>query len=138
MMRLKTALLLACCLLLGACATNAAIREQFEKSVKGYNQMLRWQEVESAGITYMDPELREPFMKAAADMRKKEVTITDYRIISSEFLPDTESAVVTAEFDYYILPSNRIKTVVYRQQWHYKKHNSTKSWLLDSGLPQFE
>lgn len=134
----KLGLLLLCCLLLGACATNAAIREEFEKSVKGYNQMLRWQEVEAAGMTYMEPELREAFMKSAEDIRKKSVTITDYRILASECLPDKGSASATAEFDYYILPSNRIKTLTYQQQWSYEKNNGKKGWLLKSGLPPFE
>ncbi|RII31129.1 MAG: hypothetical protein CXR30_04825 [Geobacter sp.] len=134
----KLGLLLLCCLLLGACATNAAIREEFEKSVKGYNQMLRWQEVEAAGMTYMEPELREAFMKSAEDIRKKSVTITDYRILTSECLPDKGSASATAEFDYYILPSNRIKTLTYQQQWSYEKNNGKKGWLLKSGLPPFE
>lgn len=134
----KLGLLLLCCLLLGACATNAAIREEFEKSVKGYNQMLRWQEVEAAGMTYMEPELREAFMKSAEDIRKKSVTITDYRILASECLPDKGSASATAEFDYYILPSNRVKTLTYQQQWSYEKNNGKKGWLLKSGLPPFE
>lgn len=134
----KLGLLLLCCLLLGACATNAAIREEFEKSVKGYNQMLRWQEVEAAGMTYMEPELREAFMKSAEDIRKKSVTITDYRILTSECLPDKGSASATAEFDYYILPSNRVKTLTYQQQWSYEKNNGKKGWLLKSGLPPFE
>jgi len=134
----KSGLLLLCCLLLGACATNTAIREEFEKSVKGYNQMLRWQEVEAAGMTYMEPDLREAFMKSAEEMRKKSVTITDYRILTSECLPDKGSASVMTEFDYYILPSNRIKTLTYQQQWSYDKNNGKKGWLLKSGLPPFE
>lgn len=134
----KPALILLCCLMMGACVTRPSIREAFEKSVKGYNQMLRWQEVEAAGITYVEPELREDFMKSAGTIRKNRVTITDYRILTSEYLPDKESGVVIAEFDYYTLPSNRIKTLTYRQQWSYHEIDDKKSWRLKSGLPAFE
>jgi hypothetical protein len=135
---LKKGLLLLCCLMATACSVpNSTIREQFEKNVKAYNRMLRWHEIESAG-TYLEPEQRDEFMKAAADIKKREVTITDFRILTSECLPDKGTGEVMAEFDYYILPSNRIKTQNYHQDWVYRDINEHKSWMLKSGLPPFE
>lgn len=139
MMRfVKPVLILLCCLLMCACANQTAIREEFEKSMKGYNKMLRWQEVENAGMIYLEPEQRELFMDSAETLRKKGVTITDYRILTSECLPEKNSATVVAEFDYYILPSNRIKTLTYKQEWTYREISDRKSWKLKSGLPAFE
>lgn len=139
MMRfVKPVLILLCCLLMCACATQATVREEFEKSMKGYNRMLRWQEVETAGLKYMEPELREAFLKSAEGIRKKGVTITDYRILTWECLPEENSATVVAEFDYYIMPSNRIKTLTYKQEWVYREISDRKSWKLKSGLPAFE
>ena len=139
MMRiLNLGLVLLCCLIFAGCATQAGMREQFEKSMKGYNRMLRWQEVETAGMTYMEPELREAFLKSAETIRRKDVTITDYRILTSECTPDKRTGEVVAEFDYYILPSNRVKTLTYRQQWSYHETNDKKGWRLKSNLPSFD
>lgn len=137
---LKLGLFLVCCLTTVGCTylRQENMREGFETSVKGYNRMLRWQEVEAAGMTFMEPELREAFLKSARQMKRRGVTITDYRILSSECLPEKESASVVAEFDYYILPSARVKTLTYQQSWVYQEIDGTKGWRLKSPLPDFE
>jgi hypothetical protein len=121
-----------------AYAKQANIREEFDQSMKGYNKMLRWRDVESAGMIYMDPELRDAFMKSAEEFKKRGVTITDYRILTSECIPEKKTADVVAEFDYYALPSNRIKTLTYRQKWTYLDTEEKKGWQLESGLPPFD
>jgi len=131
------------CLMLCSCAyalqaKHANIREEFEKSAKDYNKLLRWRDVEGAGMIYIDPELREAFMTTAEDFKKRGVTITDYRILTSECIPEKKSAEVVAEFDYYALPSNRIKTLTYRQKWIYLDTEEKKGWQLKSGLPPFD
>lgn len=129
-----------CCLMLCSCATlrESNNREAFEKSMKGYNKMLRWHEIEGAGVLYMDPELRDAFLKTAESMRKRGVSIADYRILSSECLPEKGTAEVIAEFDYYAMPSNRIKTLTYRQNWVYIDTDQKKQWQLKSALPEFD
>ena len=139
MMRfVKPGVILLCCLVIWGCATQTAIREEFDNSMKGYNKMLRWHEVENAGMLYLEPEQRELFLASAETLRKKGVTITDYRILTSEYLPEKNSATVVAEFDYYTMPSNRVKTLTYKQEWAYREINARKSWKLKSGLPAFE
>lgn len=139
MMKLaKTALILFCCLAMSGCVTRMGMREEFEFSMKNYNKMLRWQEVEKAGMIYLEPEQRDSFMAAAEALRKKGVTITDYRILTTECLPEKDSATVMAEFDYYTMPSNRIKTLTYKQEWTYREVDGASSWKLKSGLPDFE
>ena len=125
--------------LLSSCAYTKQVnmREEFDLSMKGYNKMLRWREIESAGM-YLDPELRDAFTETAGKIRKRGVTITDYRILSSECSPEKKSAEVVAEFDYFTLPSNRIKTLTYRQQWIYLDTEEKKGWQLKSALPAFE
>jgi hypothetical protein len=112
--------------------------EEFEKSMKGYNRMLRWHEIENAGMIHMEPELREAFMKSAEAIRKRGVTITDYRILTTECSPEKGAAEVLAEYDYYILPSNRSKTLTYKQEWVYHESSEKKGWRLKSQLPKFE
>ena len=130
--------LLFCCLMLSGCAylSQSALREEFEKSMKAYNRMLRWQEVEQAGVLYMEAEKRAEFMKRAESIKKRGVTVADFRILTSECLPEKKTGDVVAEFDYFILPSNRLKTLTYRQEWIYQ--DLLKSWKLKSELPPFE
>ena len=134
----KMGLILLCGLMTGACASHLGTREDFEQSMKGYNRMLRWREAENAGMVYLDPDLRDAFMKEAADIKKRGVTITDYRILTSECTPEKGTAEVIAEFDYYALPSNRIKTLTYHQKWTYLDTEDKKGWQLKSGLPPFD
>ena len=117
---------------------QAKIREEFDDSAKAYNKMLRWREIENAGMLYLDPEMRDEFMKSAEALKKRDVTITDYRILTSECLPEKKSAEVVVEFDYFVLPSNRIKTLTYRQNWIYLDTETKKGWQLKSGLPDFD
>jgi len=121
---------------LTGCATQTGLIEEFDRSVKAYNRLLRWHEIESAGMTYIDPDLREEFLKRADILKKRGLSVTDFRILSTTYLPEKRSGDVVAEFDYYILPSNRVKTISYRQEWVYQEN--TKSWKLKSGLPLFE
>ncbi len=136
MTRLVKGFLVIICLTLTACATQTGLSEEFDRSVKEYNRLLRWHEIESAGVTYIDPELREDYLNQAETLKKRGLSVTDFRILSSKYIPDKKSGDVIAEFDYYILPSNRIKTISYRQDWVYQE--SIKSWKLKSKLPVFE
>ncbi|MDD2541409.1 MAG: hypothetical protein PHH28_10270 [Desulfuromonadaceae bacterium] len=136
MTRMKTGFLCIVCLTLTACATQAGLSDSFNRSMKAYNRMLRWREVESAGMTYIDPKLQEEFLKQANSLKKRGISFTDFRILSAKYLPEDKTGDVVAEFDYYILPSNRVKTVSYRQKWVYME--KTNSWELNSVLPPFE
>ena len=133
---IKRTLLLVSYMILAGCATEMGLRDEFDKSMKAYNRMLRWQEVENAGMIYVEKELRDDFMKKAESLKKRGVTLTDFRILTSECLPEKKSGEVIAEFDYFILPSNRIKTITYRQDWVYQ--DLIKNWKLKSGLPAFD
>jgi hypothetical protein len=132
------AVLMLCSCAYALQAKHANIREEFDQSMKGFNKMLRWRDVENAGMVYLDPELRDAFMKSAEEIKKRGVTITDYRILTSECLPEKGTAEVVADFDYYALPSNRIKTLTYRQKWIYLDSEAKKGWQLKSPLPAFE
>ena len=136
MIKLVKGFLCVICLTLTACATQIGLSEEFDRSVKAYNRMLRWHEIENAVMTYSDPEEREEYLKQAETLKKRGLSVTDFRILSSRYIPEKKSGDVVAEFDYYILPSNRVKTISYRQEWVYLE--SIKSWKLKGGLPAFE
>lgn len=136
MMGMIKGFLCCICLALTACATQSGLSEEFDRSVKSYNRMLRWHEVESAGVTYIDPEIREEFMKQAESLKKRGLSVADFRILSTKYIPENKTGDVLAEFDYYILPSNKVKTISYHQDWVYREN--IKSWVLKTGLPVFE
>ena len=123
-------------LMLAACASQTGMGEELNRSVKAYNRMLRWHEIENAGMTYIDPELREEYLKQAETLKKRGLSVTDFRILSTRYIPEKKSGDVMTEFDYYLLPSNRVKTISYRQEWVYLEN--IKSWILKSRLPLFE
>jgi hypothetical protein len=124
------------CLALTACATPVGLSEKLDRSVKSFNRMLRWHEIENAGTTFIDPEQQTGYQKQAEILKKTGISVTDFRILTTRYNPDKKSADVVAEFDYFILPSNRIKTISYRQEWLYREN--VKEWKLQSGLPTFE
>ena len=136
MIKLAKVFLCFICLTLAACATHTGLSEEFDRSMKAYNRMLRWHEIENAVMTYSDPEQREENLKQAETLKKRGLSVTDYRILSSQYIPEKKTGDVVAEFDYYVLPSIRVKTISYRQEWVYLE--SIKSWKLKSGLPSFE
>lgn len=136
MMRVVIGLLCLACLTLTACAVRPGLGEELDRSVKEYNRMLRWRELENAVLTYTDPEQREQYQKQAETLIKQGISVTDFRILSTQYLPENQSGAVVAEFDYFILPSNRVKTISHRQEWVYRE--SSKSWKLKNGLPPFE
>ncbi len=130
--------MLFCGLLVAACVPDKGFREEFEMSVKAYNRMLRWQEVAAAGQLYMEPEGRDAFMATAEGMKKRGVTVTDFRILTMELLPDRKHGDALVEFDYYLLPSYRMRSLSYRQDWVYRDVDGSKSWRVTSALPPFD
>lgn len=135
---LKWITLLCCCFLFTACTADEVIRDQFEKSVKDFNRMLRWQEMSGAGALYVAPELLDQYSASAALLKVREVTITDYRILAMNAFPEKKRGDALVEFDYYALPSTRIRTQAYKQDWIYQDSDLSKGWQLKSGLPPFE
>jgi hypothetical protein len=136
-------LIMVCCLLFCSCAhleqlKMLKIKEECEENVKDYNKLLRWREIENAGMLHLDRTLRDEYLKDAEDIRKRGVMITDYRILTTECLAEKKTAEVLVEFDYYVPPSNRIKTLTYRQNWKYHDAEGDKGWYVITLLPGFE
>lgn len=137
-MRIGAALLLLTAVLAGAagCRTNALVAEQLDRSTRDYNQMLRWREFENACATFAEKGIREECLKRVKDDR--DVAITDYRIRSREVDIEKGAATLSVEIDYYRLPSNRVKTVEYRQKWVYEGDSSSGTWRVKNLFPAFD
>ncbi len=134
----KTLLTAMITLLLVSCSTlkNINIGGEFEKSSRSYIQLVRWQEFESAAVTYVSPPQQEAYrerIKAAG-----EVKVADYRVKMMVCDPVKGEATVKVEFDYYRPPSTRVHTVEDLQKWSYEGDNDQRNWRLKSLLPEFK
>lgn len=138
-------LLLLFPLVLNGCAAyqNMNRRESCDKSIKEYTKLVRWQEAEKAAIIFVDAKLRPAYDKATESLRRRHVTIADSRILAQQCLAGKQTAEATVEFDYFILPDNRLKTLTDRQIWVFRESTEddpdlADGWKLTSPLPDFK
>jgi uncharacterized protein YceK len=115
---------------------NFTIGDEFDKSSRDYNQMLRWHEWEKANAAYVTGSLREEYALRIKSARN--VTVTDFRVKSRECDPQKGEAKVLLDIDYYIPPSITLKTVEDSQRWAYTGENGHKLWMLTTLLPEFK
>lgn len=132
-------------LILNGCTTyrNMTRQEDCDKVVKGYSRMIRWNEAEKAALAFVDQPLRDSFSKSAESMRRRNVNMADMRILASECKGEKKSAEATVEFDYYMMPDNRLKTVTDRQKWIFREEDPKnpdlgEGWKLITPFPDFK
>jgi len=128
----------AALLILSACQSihNSKVAEDFDKASRGYFRMVRWNDLDKAPLSFVDDTLREEFEKRVKDAR--EVQIADYRVKYMECRPEKGDAEVTVEWDYYIPPSIKLKTVEDPQKWRYIEEEKRKGWMLMTLFPEFK
>ena len=122
--------------LAGCSLQDKARRDRLDDQIQSYSKVVRWREMESALVVVNEP-LREEYLKQCEKIRNS-VQIVDYRILSTTLTGDHESADAVVEFDYYILPSTRVKTVVDNQKWKLFKDDIKSYWKLMSLPPEFK
>ncbi len=138
-MLLRIMLLLSIIAIAGGCGTirNNKITWEFEQSSKGYNKMIRWNELDKADAIFPPERLREEFREKVREA--KGVKVTDFRIKSMECSPEKGEATVIMEIDYYREPSVTLKTVEDRQKWEYvTEENDSGRWRLMTMPPEFK
>jgi len=128
----------AALLILSACQSIhiSKVAEDFDKASRGYFRMVRWNDLDKAPLSFVDDTLREEFEKRVKDAR--EVQIADYRVKYMECRPEKGDAEVTVEWDYYIPPSIKLKTVEDPQKWRYIEEEKRKGWMLMTLFPEFK
>lgn len=130
-------------MLLSGCATyrNHNRGESCEKAIKDYSKMVRWLELEKAAISMVDRSQREAYAQAAESNRRRGITMVDVRLLAHECRPERGTAEASAEYDYFIMPDNRLRTVTDRQQWVYRQDETddqVPGWKLTSPPPVFK
>jgi hypothetical protein len=138
MKTIRLLLMSAVLLMLLSCESMriSRISEDFDTTSKGYIKLVRWHEFNKSTLIYVDDSLIEDFQKRVD--AAKDVNVADYRIKNVECRPEKGDAEVLIEWDYYIPPSVKIKTVEDAQKWRYIDEKVQKRWVLMTLLPEFK
>ena len=138
-------LLLITPLLFGGCASLRTQNRQdsCDKIVKDYSRMIRWNEAEKVGMAFVVPKQRAVFDKTAESIRRRGVSMVDFRILAKECMAEKKKAEATVEFDYFVLPDTRLKTITDHQTWIFLEENpldpdAGEGWKITSPLPEFK
>ena len=133
---MRIAVILCTILTLTGCTANRAMQSAFDKSIREYNRMLRWQEFDLACNTYAAEEIRSECSSRLA--KSGDITIVDTRLIEKHCNPEKREGTATLQLDYYLLPSNRVKTVEYQQSWNYYEELRGTGWWIKTPPPLFQ
>jgi uncharacterized protein YceK len=123
------------------CSCQSVKQLQYGKSLDqvttDYNQKLRWQQMDTACMAYMDPPLMEDCSRIVDAAR--EVKVADYRVRSVVYDERKGTARAVVEFDYYVPPGVTMKKVVDQQKWVLTgEQNQMQVWKLKSLPPEFK
>ena len=122
-------------LLVAGCASVSEMRrmDEFEQIAKSYEHAIRWSDFESASAFLKDQE--NPTLPAQIE-RLKQYQVTSYTV--KQFLPsaDKSQVIVFASVQYFSKNGLIVKNLIHRQLWKYDMDR--ESWLLTSGLPDFQ
>jgi len=131
-------LISAALLIFSSCQTirDRRVGEDFTTSTRAYLNMVRWHELEKAPLSFIVDSQREEFQQRVEAAR--EVKIFDYRVRNMECNVQTGEAGLTVDWDYYVPPSVKVKSVEDVQKWHYVEENGQGMWLLLTLLPEFK
>jgi len=122
-------------LILSSCSYFADIRGNFDESQVRYNNLFRWNELESASMFAADSVRKESIARTLA---AKNVRIVDSRVIGTRYDAEKNKATVEVEVDYHFLSTARVKTLRDTQEWAYIEERGAKGWRLMSPLPEFK
>jgi hypothetical protein len=121
-------------IVLTSCMTNRVIRAEFDQSLEKYNELIRWQDADRAGIFSSASNAAEFRARAEAAKRAR---VVDYQIVDVRYDEKTREASAVVVFSYYMSTSALVKKVTDNQKWGYTDEGGVKSWRLMSPLPEF-
>jgi len=121
-------------IVLTSCMTNRVIRAEFDQSLEKYNELIRWQDADRAGIFSSASNAEEFRARAEAAKRSR---VVDYQIVDVRYDEKTREASAVVVFSYYMSTSALVKKVTDNQKWAYTDEGGVKSWRLMSPLPEF-
>lgn len=136
-MRIHRALLLTVfALVLAGCRNPYLVAQRFDDTHREYSQLVRWQEHQNACLSFADPSVADECLARAG--AAKGVSMADYRVKGIDVDPAKGTATVRVEFDYYVLPSTRLKTLEDVQEWRYEEVDGKERWRIVTPPPEFK
>ena len=120
---------------LSSCVSQHAVREEFEESLKGYNELRGRNEPFMASF-YVKESLIEKYLSLVHTA--KDVRIVDYRILSTTYNEAMGEANAQVMIEYYSVSTQKVKTLLDTQKWLYIKEKGKGQWMLESLPPEFK
>jgi len=113
------------------CANSIRMKQSaLEDSQRKYTELVRWGEIESAS-TYVDPEMSEAFIDAAAHF--KDIRFTNFESGPLQFGAESETATVSVVYHAYSTRTLVEKRFVEHQTW-YRDVDSENVWRVRPNL----
>jgi hypothetical protein len=113
-------------LLLGACATQADMMEDLNKTLRGYEKAVRWAQFEAVYSFHKWADGQEPTIPA--NMEK--IKVTKYETSREKFDPKAKVMKQTVTLSYYNTDDQRVRTLKHPHEWKY--FPKSKRWYLIS------
>ncbi len=104
----------------------------FERISKAYRHAIRSSDFWTA-YQFIDSGVVKNELDVA---RYKNTQVVKYKVINIDLAEDALTVKQNVEIEYYLLDRLVLQTIQDRQVWKYNKTN--KSWLLQTGLPDFD
>uniref|UniRef100_A0A831U354 Lipoprotein n=1 Tax=Geobacter metallireducens TaxID=28232 RepID=A0A831U354_GEOME len=131
----RAVLLMVLVLVLAGCRNPYLVAQRFDDTYREYNRLVRWQEYRNACQSFADPGVAQECLARAG--AAKGASMADYRVKGVDIDPAKGTATVRVEFDYYVLPSTRLKTLEDVQEWRYGEVDGAARWRIVTPLPDF-
>lgn len=126
--------LIACCLLLGACA-NQEIRSKqniLKDTLRSYAATIRWGDIDQA-VGFIEPKLLAEHPPTALELERfRQVRVSSYDEAPVVVI-NPDEVRQTVKIDLLNVNTQTARSIVDQQTWKYEKE--TKHWWLVSGLP---
>lgn len=123
-------------LLLGGCATitpgGESDREKLVAATKEYNSLLRWKELAAACVAFAAEGEKKGCLERASVLGDLQIAGMVTRDI--EYGRDGGEATVTAEIEYYLLPSPVLRKLQDRQRWVSTGPPGQREWRITNPL----
>lgn len=123
--------LLAVVLLLSACLGKVDQRPSLLRTSESFAEAMRWSDYRNAA-RFMRLPASQLFLEKFAD--EVDLHIVDSQIVDLQFSADQRRADVIYRMEYYRLPSTRLQTWTWTQQWTLPVPQGDEKdvWLIES------
>ena len=118
--------------LISSCSFTPEALDSLDKTLKAYEQSIRWRDFNFARALQKNPEEVSDFRR----QRLKNIKVTSYKTINKIIAADFSKAELLVDIRYYYDNSVVERVIADRQRWIYDE--SIDRWQLDTAFPDFK